>query len=464
VSGDRPSIAVLPLENFSPDPANAYFADGMQDQLVGTLAKIDGLTVRARTSAMRYRDNLKPLPEIAAELGVAFVIEGSARIAGGRVSVAARLMDAVRDEYLWAEEYDREFSVDDILSIHREIAQNVVAEVQAVLTPEDEIRLASEPTVSTEAYDEYLKGRFHWSNRSAEGLETAVGHFQQALSLDSTFALAYAGLADCYAVLPYYSGDVDPEEMFRLGEEAAREAIRLAPELAAPHASLGYLRLLSRRDWTGAEESLRDAVALDPTYSPAHHWLSDLLMYSGRFEEAIAEGQRALDLDPLSFSYNYSQATRLYGSRDFEAAIAQHERTIELYPENFLGWAGLAETLRATGDIEGAVRNRSRSDELFGIDPALSETHLRMAVDFHENGIPGSVPPAFDTISGFPPGWRAVPAMWVGDTEAALTWLERAAAENWPDVLGLRNSPLHDPLRDHPRFLALMEGYLEGGG
>jgi serine/threonine-protein kinase len=349
--------------------------------------------------------------------------------------------------------------VDDIVSIHREIARHVVAEVQAALTPEDEARLAAEPTVSTEAYEEYLKGRFHWSTRSAQGLETAIGHFQRALGLDSTFALAYSGLADCYTLLNYFSGDVNPTEMFRRGEEAAAEAVRLAPDLAAAHASLGYLRLLSRRDWIGAEESLRHAISLDPTYPFAHHWLADLLAYSGRFEETYREGERAIELDPLSFSLNHSQAARLNLSRDFDAAITQYERTIELYPQYFLGWAGLANALLATGDIEGAVRNMARSDELFGVDPVLSETHLRMAADFHRTGTPSHLAPAFDTVSGFLPDWRASSAMWVGDTAKALDWLERAAAENWPDLLGLRYYFLWDPVRANPRFQALMEEY-----
>jgi tetratricopeptide (TPR) repeat protein len=257
-------------------------------------------------------------------------------------------------------------------------------------------------------------------------------------------------------VITFYSADVNPSEMFRLGEEAAQEAIRLGPELAAAHASLGFLRLLGRRDWTGAEESLRHAISLDPTYPQAHHWLADLLAWSGRFEESLAEGKRAIELDPLGFSVNYSQAARLVGTRNYEAAISQYERTIELYPQYFLGWAGLAQALFATGDIEGAVRNMTRSDELFGVDPVLSEAHLRMVADFHRTGTRGHLAPAYDTISGFLPSWRASGALWVGDTAKALTWLERAAAEDRPSVLGFRTYFLYDPIRDHPRFQALV--------
>jgi TolB-like protein len=458
----RPSIAVLPLSNNSPDPADVYFADGMQGELVTMLGRISGLSVRGPTSVMRYRDYPKSLPEIATELGVSYVIEGGVRIAGGQVSFTAQLMDAARDQLLWAAEFDSEFSVKDLMSIHRKIAEQVVSQVEAILTPADEARIESVPTASTEAYEEYLRGRFHLSGRTAQDLETAVGHFQRALELDPTFAKALSGLADCYTLATYYAGDVNPGEMFRRGEGAAEEALRLDPDLAAAHASLGYLKLISRRDWAGAEASLRRAIALDPAYPQAHQWLADLLVFSGRFEEGVREGQLSLDLDPLAFSLNYSQAMRLLRSRDFEAAVTQFERTIELYPHIFLGWAGLAETRLVMGDVEGAIQNRSRSDQLFGIDPVLSETFLAMISDFHRNKNPGRLPPAFDTLAGFLPGWRATAAMYVGDTSTALRWVEEAAHGNWPDMLVCRIAPVFDPLRDNPRFQALMKEYSDG--
>jgi tetratricopeptide (TPR) repeat protein len=427
------------------------------------LGRISGLSVRGPTSVMRYRDYPKSLPEIARELGVSYVIEGGVRIAGGQVSFTAQLMDAVQDELLWAAEFDSEFSVEDLMSIHRKIAEQVVSQVEAILTPADQARIGSVPTANTEAYEEYLRGRFHLNARTAQDLDTAVGHFQRALELDSTFAMAWAGLADCYTLTTYYAGDVDPAEMFRRGEGAAQEALRLDPDLAAAHASLGYLKLISRRDWAGAEASLRRAIALDPAYPQAHQWLADLLLFSGRFEEGAREGQLALDLDPLAFSLNYSQAIRLQRSRDFEAAVTQFERTIELYPHIFLGWAGLAETLLVMGDVEGAIQNRSRSDELFGIDPVLSETFLDMISDFHRNGNPGHLPQAFDTLTGFLPGWRATAAMYVGDTSTALALIEETAHGNWPDMLVARIAPVFDPLRDNPRFQALMEEYLHLG-
>jgi len=460
---DRPGIAVFPCENWSPDPEDAYFASGIHDEILLRLSRISGLRSIGRESMEWYSERSLPTRQVAQELGIGYLGECSVLkdTERNQIRLTFQLIDGNTGTQIWAENYDEDLTARGIFDIHTDLAGQVAREVGAVLTPDEQARIAADPTTNTEAYEGYLKGRFHWSTRSAEGLETAVGHFQRALILDSDFALAYAGLADCYAVHTYYSGDVNPEEMFRLGETAAQEAIRLAPDMAEAHASLGFLKLISRRDWAGAERSLRYAVALDPAYPSAHHWLADVLAYQERFEESLAEGRRALELDPLAFAHNYSHASRLYGSRDFDAAIAQYERTIELYPQNFLGWAGMAEVLLVTGDIEGAVRNRSRSDELFGIDPALSETHLRMISDFHRTGTRGHLPPAFDTIRGFPPGWRATAAMYVGDTSTALAWLERAAAGNWPDILGIRNSPLYDPLRSHPRFQALLDEYAD---
>ena len=459
LADDRPTIAVLPLANFSPDPADAWFADGMQEQLVAMLAKVNGLSVRGRTSTLRYRDDPKPLPVIAQELGVSFVIEGSVRIAGGLVSFTAQLMDAVRDEHLWAEEYDREFSVDEVLNIHREIARSVVSKVRAALESEDEDRLASIPTNNTEAFEEYLKGRFEWSDRSAQGLEMALEHFRRAIALDSTYALAYSGLADCLAVLPYYSGRSDPRSAFAQGMDAAQEAIRLAPGLPEANASLGYLKLVNRRDWDGAELDLRRAVALGPSYATAHHWLSDLLAFSRRYEEAIAEEQRALDLDPLSFVSNFTLGHRYYWAGQFERAADQYEKTVGLHPSNFLGWAGLSELMYQMGDVESGALYGRRGDELFGLDSSLVDLLSETQSHFYETGEPSALPPEVDTVAGYTPPMRARSAMLVGDTAKALYWIERSVEEEWPDLLVIRVSPLYDPLRSHPRFRALMERF-----
>lgn len=456
---DRPSIAVLPLDNFSPDPADAWFTDGMQEQLVAMLAKIKGLSVRGRTSTMRYRNDPPPLPVIAQELGVSFVIEGSVRIAGGQVSFTAQLLDAVRDEHLWAQEYDREFSVDDVLNIHREIARNVVSEVRTALEPEDEDRLESIPTHNTEAYEEYLKGRFHWGDRSAEGLETALEHFRRAIALDSSYAQAYSGLADGFAVLPYYSGRSDPRSAFAHGLDAAQEAIRLAPDLAEAHASLGYLRLVSRRDWEGAEAELRRAVALDPSYPTGHHWLSDVLAFSGRLEKAIAEEQRSLELDPLSFISNFALGHRYYWARDFERAASQYEQTVDLHPGNFMGWAALSELMYLMGDPERGALYGRRGDELFGLDSSLVDLLTEKQSHFYETGEPSALPPEIDAVSGYTPPMRARSAMLMGDTAKALYWIERSVEQEWPDLLVTRVSPLYDSLRSNPRFQALLRGY-----
>jgi tetratricopeptide (TPR) repeat protein len=336
----------------------------------------------------------------------------------------------------------------------------VVSEVRAALEPADENRLASIPTENTEAFEEYLKGRIEWSDRSAQGLEMALEHFRRAIALDSTYALAYSGLADCLAVVPYYSVQSDPRTAFAQGMDAAQEAILLAPDLAEANASLGYLKLVNRRDWDGAELDLRRAVALGPSYPTAHHWLSDLLAFSRRYEEAIVEQQRALELDPLSFINNFTLGHRFYWARQLERAANQYERTVDLHPNNFLGWASLSELLYLMGDVESGARYGRRGDELFGLDPSLVDLLSQRQSHFYATGEPTDLPPEVDTVAGYTPPMRARSAMLVGDTAKALDWIERSVEEEWPDLLVIRVSPLYDPLRSHPRFQALMEEYL----
>jgi TolB-like protein/tetratricopeptide (TPR) repeat protein len=462
-SDPRPSIAVLPFDDNSPDPNDAYFADGMQEQLVLTFSKVRGLRVKGRTSTMRYRQEPKPIPEIAEELGVGFLVEGSARIAGGQVSVTVQLIDANRDEHLWAEEYDRTYSPEILVAVHREVAERVASEVSAVLTPEDQARLSVTPTTSPDAYQEYLKGRFHWGHRSEEGLVSAIADFRRAIELDPVFAAAYSGLADCYAVLPYYFNTVQPREAFTRGLEAARAALELAPDMAAAHASYGYFLLLRDRDWEGAERELRLAISLDPSYPTAHHWLSDLLAFSERFDEAEAEERRALELDPLSFISNFTLGHRFYWRGEIEAAIPHYERTIGLHPNNYLGWASLAAAHYLTGNIDEGARADSVSGLLYGLPPALSGTLVRLASDFHGRGIPGILPPEFDTAGRYPPTGRARVAALVGDTAKALEWLETGVEEGWPDLFVIGVSPLWDPYRENPRFQRLMDQHRRDG-
>jgi TolB-like protein len=458
---DRPSVAVLPCDNLSADPADAFLAPALHDEILLKLQGISSLFSTGRATVAWYAENPTPLSQTAQELGVGFVGECSVQRSGDRIRLIFQLLDARTGGQVWANDSEREVTAGNLFDIQSDIAQRIASAMRAVLTPEEVARLASAPTENTDAYEEYLKGRFQWSTLSPGALELAAEHFRRAIDLDSAFAHAYSGLADSYAVLPFYSPEGSPDELFRLGEEAARQAVRLAPDLAEAHASLGYLRLVSRRDWGEAERELRQAIELDPSYPSAHHWLSDLLAFSERFEESIAQEQEALEIDPLSFISNFTLGHRYYWSRRYDQAIRQYEKTVELHPLNYLGWAGLSEVLFLSDSIDYAIRSRSRADELFGTDPVVSETFIRLASEFHRNRTPGTFPPAFDTLRNWSVLIKANSAMLLGDTLKALALLEQAVLDNRPDLLIVRVSPLWDPLRSHPRFQSLLERYAD---
>jgi TolB-like protein/Tfp pilus assembly protein PilF len=451
----RPSIAVLPFDNFSPSPDDAYFADGMHEQVVSTLSRIRGLSVRGRTSVMRYRDDPKALPEIADELGVSFVLEGSARLAGDQVRLTAQLIDARRDEHVWSEQYDRELSVDNLLAVHSEIAEQIAHALQAVLTPEERAGIETKPTEDLEAYNEYLLGRFWWNKRTVEGLNRAIEHFERAIEFDSAYALAYAGIADSYALLPDYAVGTNPGEALGRAKAFAEKALTLRPDLAEPHASLGWVRLRSF-DWDGAEEELRRAIELDPAYATAHQWYSWVLSRTGSNEAAIAEARLAVELDPLSSIINRVLGHHLYHAGQYQAAIDQYERTISLFPHDPVTWSRLALALFLSDSTAYATRAFTRFAALSGIDTVAAQHFVSLVSRHNRSGVASSLPAAFDTASGLRPLLRAKLAAVVGDESKALDWLEQAFREGW-SISPLWLQPEFRPFRDHPRFQALLE-------
>jgi TolB-like protein/Tfp pilus assembly protein PilF len=458
VDDDRPSIAVLPFDNFSPNPDDAYFADGMQEQLVSTLSRIGGLSVRGRTSVMRYREQPKPLPEIADEIGVTFILEGSARMTTDQVVVTAQLIDARRDEHLWSDEYDREFSVRDVISVQRDIAQKVAAAIGALLTPEEEARISAIPTEDSEGYQEYLRGQFQFNQRTEEGIQRAIDHLERSVALDPGFAAAHATLSLCYSWLPLYSGRFKWAQVVHLAEASAEAAIQLDPGLAEAHTSLGVVRMI-RDDVVGAEEEFISAITANPSHAEAHYQLSYLLSHLERHEEAIAAGRKALELDPLSFAANISLGYRLLSSRQYDPATRQFKHLLALYDDVPLGWLSLAFAFSLGDSIDSARTAFLRWGELSGIDRSKTEPLASLADGYRREAVRGTLPPEFDSISGLSLYFRSRLAALVGDEEKALDLLDRDGIEVWPGVGPLVMDPILDPLRDHPRFQALMEKY-----
>src|SRR5262245_40036473 len=300
-AGAIKSVAVLPLENLSGDPSQEYFADGMTDALIGDLAKIRGLQVISRTSAMRYKGANKPLHEIASELNVDAVIEGTVLRSGDRVQVRAQLIHAATDRHLWSETYERDLR--DVLALQSEIAQAVVREIQLKIIPAERARLTNNRPVNRKAFDEYLQGRFlYWNRRTVENLQKAISFFQSAVNEDPTYAPAYVGLADCYNALgTELIGALPPMEARRQAEEAASKALEIDNQMAEAHATLGFANH-GNWDCPPPEQEYTLAIELTPTYAHAHLPSCIFLVSKGRFEEAIAEANRAQELDPFSLS------------------------------------------------------------------------------------------------------------------------------------------------------------------
>lgn len=322
------SLAVLPLQNLSGDPEQEYFADGMTEQLTADLSKIGGVRVISRTSAMRYKGANKPLPEIARELNVDGVIEGSVQRSGNRVRITAQLIHAPSDTHLWADSYERDLR--DVLSLQDEVARDIANKIKIRLTPTEQARLSSSGPVDPQAYQSYLEGRYYWNMRTEEGLNKGIAYFRDAIEKDPHYALAYAGLAQSYITLDGY-GIVPDKEAFPPARAAALKALQLDENLAEAHTALAVVRAHYDSDSVAAEKEFKRAIELNPSYATAHQWYAEeVLSPLGRHKEAIAQSKRALELDPLSSAINAWFGAILFWAGENDEAIAQLQKTIEM--------------------------------------------------------------------------------------------------------------------------------------
>jgi TolB-like protein/DNA-binding winged helix-turn-helix (wHTH) protein/Tfp pilus assembly protein PilF len=354
------SIAVLPLENLSRNPEEDYFADGMTDELITNLAKISALRVTSRASVMHYKGGRKPLPKIAQELNVDAIVQGSVQRFGDRVRINAQLIYAPTDKHLWAESYERDLR--DILALENEVARSIADEVRIRLTPQEERRFTDLRPVSPEAYEAYLKGRYHLNKGNEEEVKKSVEDFEQAYGKDPGYALAYAGLADSYLALSTYH--FTPREIKPKAKAAAMKALQLDETLAEAHTALGAVSLTYDWDWPAAERELKKAIELNPSSANAHHWYAHYLTAIGRHEDAIAEIQRAHRLDPLSLDVNADEVLFLFMARKYDQAIAQGHKAIDLDPDFYLPHFFLALPLAQKGAFTEAIRELERARQL----------------------------------------------------------------------------------------------------
>ena len=450
------SLAVLPLENLDHNPENEYFADGLTEALITSLAKISALRVASRTSAMRFKGvRDKSLREIAGELGVEGLVEGTVLRSGERVRISAQLIDASTDQHVWAESYDNDLR--DVLALQSEVARAIANEVQAKLTQHDREKLARVRPVNPEAYEAYLKGRHHWNKRTPAGVKRGAEYFQEAIKKDATYSAAYAGLADAAGIAGFW-GVVCPEEGCRRGKAAAVKALEIE-ETAEAHASLGWSILHYDFDYSSAVREFQRAIALNPVYATAHQWYGQCLTYMGCFEKANVETTHALELDPLSLIIHTSHAAVFWAARNWDRAIELCHKALEFDP-NFavLHWL-LAHVYQGKGAFDEAILERLTAVELWGGSPfavaELGGTYAAAGKATETREILGRLH-SFSTSQYVSAHAFALMHAGLRETDEAMFWLEKAYQERSAILAWIKVDPRLDPVRDDPRFHELL--------
>jgi len=452
------SIAVLPLANFSGDPAQEYFADGMTDELITDLAKIGGVRVISRTSAMRYKGTLKGLPEIARELNVDGIIEGSVTRSGQRVRITAQLLYGPTDKHLWAEAYDRDLG--DVLSLQSEVAQAIAQQVRVQITPQQKARFNAARPVNPEAYDAYSKGRYHlWNHFTmAQSLTTAQTYFQEAVRKDPGFALAYSGLADTYLYLAIFRHTL-PESGYRPAQDAVRQALTLDDTIGEAHDTLAVLSWRYDWDWDATERELNQAIALAPSYSCAHEDRATYLAFRGRRSEAEAEVAKSLELDTSVYSA-FTEASVRYQLRDFDQLVATSRRGLALDPNEWFEHFYLGVGYEATGKRLEAISEYQKAVELSGGDQdatvALAHAYAGMGRKTETQKILRDLEQKSANIYVSPYLIATLYAT-LGDKDTAFKFLEKAYREKSLDISWYLKADLRiDNLRSDPRYHSLL--------
>ena len=352
------SLAVLPLDNLSGDPNLEYWADGITDEMITHVAKIVDLRVISRTSIMRFKHTEKSTLEIARELRVDVLVQGSVVVSDQRVRIRAQLVDPFSEQHLWADTYDRELG--DVVTLQAQIAQAIARHIRARLTPEEHARSEPRRPVNPQAYEAYLKGRFFWSNRTTGGLEKAVEYFSRAVSIDADYAPAYSGLADTYIMSSLF-GFQSPHELFPTAKKLAEKALALDETLAEAHKSLGAVRDLYEWDWTRAEQAFTRALELDTNCASAHQWYAALLSNVRRYDEAVIQALQARDLDPLSLVINAFVGFMYMRAGQHDRAIQECCKAVELDPNNPFGHWILARSFDAADKTAEALEEAQQS-------------------------------------------------------------------------------------------------------
>jgi serine/threonine-protein kinase len=450
------SLAVLPFVNASGDPNTEYLSEGITESLINTLSQLPNFRVIARTTAFRYKGREVDPQKVGRELRVRAVLTGRVTQRGDTLRIQADLVDVAEGSQLWGQQYNRRLS--DVFAVQEEITKEISEKLRLKLTGEERRRLTKRYTENTEAYEYYIRGRYHWDRRTPEALQKAIEYFGRAIEKDPAYALAYSGLADSYSVLPLHTR-ARPKESYQKAKAAAEKALAIDDSLAEAHNSLGFVFFRAYWDWERAEREIRQAIQLNPGYATAHQWYGALLAAAGRFEEALAEMRRAREVDPLSVSINRGLGILLYMARQYDQAIEQYRNTIEMDPKfpSVRIWLGAAyiqkgQYQRAIDELQTALKLSVEDAYAAGL---LGQAYaragrkaeaLRIIETFQEQS-------KRQYVSAY-----AVAAVYtgLGDKDQAIAWLEKAYEDRSDWLYYAKVEPWLDPLRSDPRFQDLL--------
>ncbi len=452
-------MAVLPFVNASGDPNSEYLSDGITESLINSLSQLPHLKVMSRDSAFMYKGKDTDAHTVGQALGVRAVLKGRVMQRGDDLEISAELVDARDDSHIWGQQYSRKAS--DIFALQGDLAKEMTSMLRVRLTGEDEKRMAKSYTANAEAYQDYLKGRFWWNKTNKEGFDRAIEYFRQAIAKDPNYALAYAGLADCYSFLAILS-IVPPKEAYPKAKEAALRALEIDDRLAEAHSSLAYIEAINDWDWSGAEREFQRAIELNPNYAGSHQGYGIALAQMGRLDEAIAEEKRALQLDPLSLLINGSLALTFYEARQYEQAIEQEQKTLDLDPNYLIARMGLGLAYIQKSAYQQGIAELEKAVTISGgAAPALSN----LGYAYARVGRKAEAQKELDKLEELakkkyiPAGSRARIYAGLGDKDKTFQWLETAYAEH--SIAGtlpgmIKVDPVFDPVRSDPRFTDLL--------
>jgi TolB-like protein/DNA-binding winged helix-turn-helix (wHTH) protein/Flp pilus assembly protein TadD len=446
------SLAVLPLKNLSGDASQDYFADGMTDELITHLGQINTLRVISRTSAMTYKGDPKPLAEIARELNVEAVVEGSVLRSGERVRIIAQLIQLPADTHIWAQSYEGD--IRDTLALQSRVARSIAEQIRGTLKPQEQAALEKSKAVNPEAYEAYLKGRYFWNKRTGDGLKKAVEYFNHAIETDPTYAEAYSGLADSYALSGDWEyGVLSPQDAFRKAKATATKALALDDSLAEAHTSLAFALDLYGWDWETAETEYKRAIKLSPGYATAHHWYAWHLFLMGRNSEGLFELRKAESLDPLSLIISADIADALCIAHLFDEAVQQSKKTLEMDPNFAIGHYQLGQAFEQKQMHDEAIAEFQKAIEISGHSGVFDSSLAYVYAVLGRKGEAIKIAKDLEAQHDQNPSAEANIALiyvGLGDQDQAMIWLNKGYEARFNPSILLR--PAFDPVRPDARF------------